>query len=39
MRADAERMGGSLEVKSRAADDGTTVTCRIPYEELMEKSE
>ena len=34
MRADAERMGGSLEVKSRAADGGTTVTCRIPYEEL-----
>ena len=34
MRADAESMRGSLEVKSRAADGGTTVTCRIPYEEL-----
>ena len=39
MRADAERMGGSLEVKSRSGDGGTTVTCRIPYENSMEKSE
>ena len=31
MRADAERMGGSLEVKSTDAESGTTVTCVVPY--------
>ena len=31
MRADAERMGGSLEVKSDGDGGGTTVTCVVPY--------
>ena len=30
MRADAERMGGSLEVKSDSEGGGTTVTCVVP---------
>ena len=30
MRADAERMGGRLEVKSDVAGGGTTVTCVVP---------
>ena len=30
MRADAERMGGELEVKS--SGNGTTVTCSVPYD-------
>ena len=32
MRADAQRMGGSLEVESRDTECGTTVTCVIPYQ-------
>ncbi len=32
MRADAERMGGSLEVKSDDTESGTTVTCAVPYQ-------
>ena len=31
MRADAQRMGGTLEVKSDMAGGGTTVTCVVPY--------
>ena len=31
MRADAERMGGSLEVESGDTECGTTVTCVVPY--------
>ena len=31
MRADAERMGGYLEVKSDGDGGGTTVTCVVPY--------
>ena len=31
MRADAERMGGALEVKSGGTEGGTTVACVIPY--------
>ena len=31
MRADAERMGGSLEVSKGESGVGTTVTCTIPY--------
>ena len=31
MRADAERMGGRLEVKSDGDGGGTTVTCVVPY--------
>ena len=31
MRADAERMGGDLEVKSNGSGGGTTVTCAVPY--------
>ena len=31
MRADAERMGGSLEVKSDGDGGGTTVACVVPY--------
>ena len=31
MRADAERMGGSLEVKSDGYGGGTTVACVVPY--------
>lgn len=34
MRADAERMGGSLEVTSGLTGGGTTVTCRVPYKAL-----
>ena len=34
MRADAERMGGRLEVKSDGDDSGTTVTCAVPYRTL-----
>ncbi len=34
MRADAERMGGSLEVKSDGDGGGTTVTCVVPYRTL-----
>ena len=33
MRADAERMGGSLEVKSGGTG-GTTVTCAVPYQDV-----
>ena len=32
MRADAERMGGVLEVKSDKAGGGTAVTCVVPYQ-------
>ena len=31
MRADAERMGGDLEVQSSETEGGTTVACVIPY--------
>ena len=31
MRADAQRMGGTLEVKSDMAGGGTAVTCVVPY--------
>ena len=31
MRADAQRMGGVLEVKSERYGGGTTVTCVVPY--------
>ncbi len=34
MRADAERMGGGLEVQSGGPGGGTTVTCVIPYPAL-----
>ena len=34
MRADAERMGGSLEVESDGDGGGTTVTCVVPYRNL-----
>ena len=34
MRADAERMGGSLEVESGGNGGGTTVACVIPYPTL-----
>ena len=34
MRADAERMGGRLEVESNKTDGGTTVTCVVPYQTL-----
>ena len=34
MRADAERMGGSLEVESNRTDGGTTVTCVVPVRTL-----
>ena len=34
MRADAERMDGSLEVKSDGDGGGTTVTCVVPYRTL-----
>ena len=36
MRADAERMGGVLEVKSDGDGGGTTVTCVVPYPALRE---
>ena len=34
MRADAERMGGRLEVESDCDGTGTTVTCVVPYRNL-----
>ena len=34
MRADAERMGGGLEVESGGTGGGTTVSCVIPYRAL-----
>ncbi len=34
MRADAERMGGRLEVESNRTDGGTTVTCVVPVRTL-----
>ena len=34
MRADAERMGGSLEVKSDSEGGGTTVTCVVPHRNI-----
>ncbi len=34
MRADAERMGGRLEVESDGNGGGTTVTCVVPYRTL-----
>ena len=34
MRADAERMGGRLEVESDGDGGGTTVTCIVPYQAL-----
>ena len=34
MRADAERMGGCLEVESDRNGGGTTVTCVVPYQTL-----
>ena len=34
MRADAERMGGSLEVKSDGDGGGTTVACVVPWRNL-----
>ena len=34
MRADAERMGGVLEVESDGKGGGTTVTCVVPYQAL-----
>ena len=35
MRADAERMGGRLEVKSDGDGGGTTVTCIVPHRDLQ----
>ena len=35
MRADAQRMGGDLEVQSNEAGGGTTVTCVVPHEDAM----
>ena len=35
MRADAERMGGSLEVKSDSEGGGTTVTCVVPRRNMV----
>ena len=35
MRADAERMGGSLEVKSDSEGGGTTVTCVVPRRNIV----
>ncbi len=32
MRADAERMGGSLLVEAVPGEGGTTITCVIPYD-------
>ena len=34
MQADAERMGGRLEVKSDGNGGGTIVTCVVPYQTL-----
>ena len=31
MQADAERLGGALIVESGGREQGTTVTCRVPY--------
>ena len=36
MRADAQRMGGRLEVQSDGDGGGTTVTCVVPYRTLRE---
>ena len=36
MRADAERMGGRLEVESDGDGGGTLVTCVVPYQALRE---
>lgn len=38
MRADAERMGGTLEVASGELGRGTTVTCVVPYERVLDVS-
>ena len=35
MRADAERMGGRLEVRSDVEGGGTTVTCVVPYRNIV----
>ena len=35
MRADAERLGGSLYVKDNAGGVGTTVVCSIPFERIQ----
>ena len=35
MRVDAERMGGRLEVKSDGEGGGTTVTCVVPYRNIV----
>ena len=35
MRADAQRMGGVLEVKSEATDGGTTVACVVPFRAVI----
>ena len=34
MRADTQRMGGSLEVKSDGTSSGTTVTCVVPHQTI-----
>ena len=38
MEADAEQMGGTLEVSSGESGPGTTVTCVVPYEKALDAS-
>lgn len=38
MEADAEQMGGTLEVSSGGSEHGTTVTCVVPYEKVLDAS-
>ena len=38
MEADAEQMGGTLEVSSGESGRGTTVTCVVPYEKVLDAS-
>ena len=38
MEADAEQMGGTLEVSSGESRRGTTVTCVVPYEKALDAS-
>lgn len=38
MEADAEQMGGTIEVSSGESGRGTTVTCVVPYENVLDAS-